>query len=271
MTLPFRTAGSTDLVSLDQLAAGVRTHGRRRRRRRRPDGARPRSDHPADSGTVDGLGRTGTDRVAAGAPFSRAGTPGSCPWTSCGSRSVRRSDSRPRSGAQTHLIVVGDVRLPEITPRFERVGGNGRLTLEMRPAAATRVAREGNRLVVRVEAAGIDLAPASGLGPPSSCPPSAPRARRSSIDLGTVGVGLSRRHAGSGPARDRRAGGGRATASASAQAGADRSARARAAAGRRRRRSHHRDRSRSRRRPTWASRVRAARVRRTTSSIWRAV
>jgi N-acetylmuramoyl-L-alanine amidase len=35
----------------------------------------------------------------------------------------------------------------------------------MRPAAATRVAREGNRLVVRVEAAGIDLAPAVGLAP----------------------------------------------------------------------------------------------------------
>jgi N-acetylmuramoyl-L-alanine amidase len=35
----------------------------------------------------------------------------------------------------------------------------------MRPAAATRVAREGNRLVVRVEAAGIDLAPATGLVP----------------------------------------------------------------------------------------------------------
>ena len=35
----------------------------------------------------------------------------------------------------------------------------------MQPAAAARVTREGNRLMVRVEAAGLDLAPTTGLVP----------------------------------------------------------------------------------------------------------
>jgi N-acetylmuramoyl-L-alanine amidase len=65
----------------------------------------------------------------------------------------------------THLILVGDVRLPEITGRFERVGANARLVLEVQPATPNRVTREGNLVVVRFEATAIDLAPVSGLAP----------------------------------------------------------------------------------------------------------
>jgi N-acetylmuramoyl-L-alanine amidase len=65
----------------------------------------------------------------------------------------------------SHLVIVGDVRLPEVTARFERAGGNGRLTVDMSPPAASRVTREGSRLIVRLEAAGIDLAPPTGLVP----------------------------------------------------------------------------------------------------------
>ena len=62
---------------------------------------------------------------------------------------------------------------PNVAAATANVGGgggggtmnNGRVTIEMNPAAASRVTREGNRLVVRLEAAGLDLAPPTGLVP----------------------------------------------------------------------------------------------------------
>jgi N-acetylmuramoyl-L-alanine amidase len=91
-----------------------------------------------------------------------------------------------RRGA--HLILVGDVRLPSITAELERVAGNGRLVFEIQPAAPSRVTREGNRLVLRVEAAGIDLGTVSGLSPDLV---SAVRAEGTSIvvDLGPAVTG----------------------------------------------------------------------------------
>ena len=164
MTLPFRTAGNADLVSLDQLVAAF--------------GLTLTEDAAVGGLTVRGRGQTillmpGQSMASVG-PGRIVSLPaavqqnGNSWWVPV---EFMRLALGPALGLktevrrQTHLIVVGDVRLPEVTPRFERVGGNGRLTLEMRPAAATRVAREGNRLVVRVEAAGIDLAPATGLVP----------------------------------------------------------------------------------------------------------
>jgi N-acetylmuramoyl-L-alanine amidase len=162
MTLPFRTAGGADLVSLDQLAAAF--------------GLTLAEDAAVGGLTIRGRGQTillipgqamasvGPGRIVSlPAPVQQSGNSWFVPVDfmrlALGPALGLKTDVR----RQTHLIVVGDARFPEITTRFERVGGNGRLTVDMQPAAATRVAREGNRLVVRVEAAGIDLAPADGL------------------------------------------------------------------------------------------------------------
>jgi N-acetylmuramoyl-L-alanine amidase len=184
MTLPFRTAGNADLVSLDQLAAAF--------------GLTLAEDAAVGGLTVRGRGQTillipGQSMASVGpgrivslpAAVQQSGNTWFVPVDFMRLALGPALGLKTEIRRQTHLVVVGDVRLPEVTPRFERVGGNGRLTLEMRPAAATRVTREGNRLVVRVEAAGIDLAPATGLIPELV---SAVRAEGTSlaIDLGSA-------------------------------------------------------------------------------------
>ena len=164
MTLPFRTVGNTDLVSLDQLVAAF--------------GLTLAEDTAVGGLTVRGRGQTillmpGQSMASVGpgrivslpAAVQQSGNAWFVPVDFMRLALGPALGLKTEVRRQTHLIVVGDVRLPEITSRFERVGGNGRLTIEMRPAAATRIAREGNRLVIRVEAAGIDLAPVSGLVP----------------------------------------------------------------------------------------------------------
>ncbi|MCC7009612.1 MAG: N-acetylmuramoyl-L-alanine amidase [Acidobacteria bacterium] len=59
-------------------------------------------------------------------------------------------------------VLFGDVRLPQITARIDRVPPNARVTLELQSPAPHRVTREGNRLLVRFDAVDVDLAPVQG-------------------------------------------------------------------------------------------------------------
>jgi N-acetylmuramoyl-L-alanine amidase len=63
----------------------------------------------------------------------------------------------------SHFIVVGDVRVPEVTARLERQGPIGRLTVDVQPPTPHHVTRDGNQLVIRFEADAIDAGPVSGL------------------------------------------------------------------------------------------------------------
>jgi len=65
----------------------------------------------------------------------------------------------------SRTILFGDVRLPQITARVDQTPPNARLTLDLQEPAPHRVAREGNRLVVRFDAVAIDLAPVQGTAP----------------------------------------------------------------------------------------------------------
>ncbi len=65
----------------------------------------------------------------------------------------------------SHLILVGDVRLPHVSGRFDREATGGRLTLDIAPPAPHRVTRAGNQLTVRFDAVALDYAPVSGLAP----------------------------------------------------------------------------------------------------------
>ncbi len=62
----------------------------------------------------------------------------------------------------SRLIVVGDIRVPRITGRFEKQAGGLRLTIEATPGAPHRVTREGNRLFIRYEATALDTSPIVG-------------------------------------------------------------------------------------------------------------
>jgi N-acetylmuramoyl-L-alanine amidase len=65
----------------------------------------------------------------------------------------------------SHLVLVGDVRLPHVSGRFDRQGTAGRLTLDIAPPAPHRVTRAGNQLTVRFDAVAVDYAPVTGLAP----------------------------------------------------------------------------------------------------------
>ena len=65
----------------------------------------------------------------------------------------------------SRLILVGDVRVPQITGRVERLTAGGRVTLDVDPPAPRRVTREGNRLVIRFDAVALDAAPIQGSVP----------------------------------------------------------------------------------------------------------
>ena len=66
----------------------------------------------------------------------------------------------------SRLVIVGDLLVPRLIVRHEAPGTQGRLTIDISPPAPHTVAQEGDRLIVRFEAAAIDatVAPFSAKG-----------------------------------------------------------------------------------------------------------
>ncbi len=64
-----------------------------------------------------------------------------------------RIDVRRRS----HLIVVGDLRVPRVTAAIEADAARARVTLDIAPSTPRSVTQDGQRLIVRLEADAIDL------------------------------------------------------------------------------------------------------------------
>jgi N-acetylmuramoyl-L-alanine amidase len=58
----------------------------------------------------------------------------------------------------SRLLLVGEVRLPRVAARVEALGAQSRVTLDVAPPTPHTVAQEGNRLVVRFDADGLDAA-----------------------------------------------------------------------------------------------------------------
>src|SRR5687768_3427321 len=57
----------------------------------------------------------------------------------------------------THLIVAGDVRVPEVTITVESDANRARVNVDISPATARTVTQDGQRLILRLEADAIDL------------------------------------------------------------------------------------------------------------------
>jgi N-acetylmuramoyl-L-alanine amidase len=74
------------------------------------------------------------------------------------SRAVSRAlGQRVEVRRDSRVIVVGTVRVPRVTPRFQRTGGRGRLDVTIDPATPHQVSREGNRLIIQFDAAALDV------------------------------------------------------------------------------------------------------------------
>src|SRR5262245_10013718 len=56
----------------------------------------------------------------------------------------------------SRLVLVGDVRMPRVAARVEPQGSVTRVTLEVAPATPHTITQDGQRLIVRFEADGLD-------------------------------------------------------------------------------------------------------------------
>lgn len=60
---------------------------------------------------------------------------------------------------ESRLILVGEVRIPKVTGTLDRAGTGARLDLDVQPPTPHKISRDGNRLIVRFDAAALDAAP----------------------------------------------------------------------------------------------------------------
>jgi N-acetylmuramoyl-L-alanine amidase len=159
-SLPVRTAGGIEMVSLNQLtgffglaiaedamAGGITIDAR---------GQRivliPGQSFASVAGRVVSLSRAvERDRTAWQVPIDFLAQ-------ALGPALNLRIDLRPVS----RLIVVGDVRVPRVSGRFDRQGPNGRLVFDIEPPAPHRVTREGKSLLIRFDAEALDPGPLPG-------------------------------------------------------------------------------------------------------------
>jgi len=68
----------------------------------------------------------------------------------------------------SHLLIVGDLRVPRLTAKYEAVGSGARLTIDAAPRATSTVQQEGERLTIKFDADALD-AP-NPLLPPQPAP-----------------------------------------------------------------------------------------------------
>jgi N-acetylmuramoyl-L-alanine amidase len=157
-TLAFRANGPVDVVALDQVAAIF--------------GLKMAEDALVGGLTLDGRGSRillipGQSFVSVGpgrvvslpGPVQRDGNAWFVPVEFI-RQALGPALGQPveiRRGSR--LILVGDVRVPRVTGRVERLGTNARIVLDVEPPAPVAVTREDARLVVRFDAAALDMGP----------------------------------------------------------------------------------------------------------------
>ena len=104
-------------------------------------------------------------------------------------------DARLDLRKPSHLLVVGDLRVPRILVRYDSLGAGGRLTIDATPRANSTVTQEGERILVKFDADALD-AP-SPLLPPQTLQAAAPFVRDVRVaDTTTIAIDLGPRFAG---------------------------------------------------------------------------
>ena len=131
--------------------------------------------------------------VSLPAPASRAGNRWLVPVEFIGRALGLVYDSRLELRKPSHLLIVGDLRVPRVTVRYDLVAPGGRLTLDATPRANATVTQENNNLLsIKFDADALDIA----------VPPLAAQGAQSLIqgvrvlDATTLGVDLGPRVAG---------------------------------------------------------------------------
>ena len=67
-------------------------------------------------------------------------------------------DARLELRKPSRLVIIGDLRVPRVTVRYDPLGASGRLTLDATPRALATVTQEADHLTIKFEADAIDAA-----------------------------------------------------------------------------------------------------------------
>ena len=101
-------------------------------------------------------------------------------------------DTRLELRKPSHLLIVGDVRVPRVTVRYDLVGPGARLTIDATPRTASTVTEDSDRLLIKFEADALDMeSPVLGQLSPQSLIVNVRQ-----LDATTLGVDLGPRVAG---------------------------------------------------------------------------
>jgi len=92
----------------------------------------------------------------------------------------------------SHLLIVGDMRVPRVTVRYDALGAAGRLTLDATPRAPATVTQENEHLTIKFDADALDVPAAPLPSPPSTGLILGVR----NVDATTMAVDLGPRFAG---------------------------------------------------------------------------
>jgi N-acetylmuramoyl-L-alanine amidase len=101
-------------------------------------------------------------------------------------------DTRLDLRKPSHLLVIGDVRVPRITVRYDALGAAARLTIDATPRATATVTQESEHLTIKFDADALDV-PSVPLPSPAS--PGLILGVRN-VDATTMAVDLGPRFAG---------------------------------------------------------------------------
>lgn len=153
-TMSIVAAGGQELVALDDLAAAFQLTVR----------------EEAGAITVSYKGRTivltpeqalasvAGRLVSLPAPPVRAGGRWMVPLEFISRALALVYDTRLELRRPSRLVVVGDLRVPRVTVRYEPLAGSTRLTLDVTPATPSSIGQEATRLSIRFEADALDVA-----------------------------------------------------------------------------------------------------------------
>ena len=78
-------------------------------------------------------------------------------------------DTRLDLRSASHLLVIGDLRVPRVAIRYDPLGNGARVTMDATPPTTSTVAQENNRITIKFDADAVDPAipaiPLQGLAP----------------------------------------------------------------------------------------------------------
>ena len=95
--------------------------------------------------------------VALPAPPARAGRRWLVPVEFISRALAPIYDTRLELRKPSHLVIVGDLRVPRVTLRYEPVGVAARLTVDTTPRATSAVTQDNARLTIKYDADALDV------------------------------------------------------------------------------------------------------------------